>query len=193
MAAELWPGEGRDRKRFIELLIQFGPASPSLATVSVPLLVEHLLSTPISITVGETLQQRAKLTEKSLVITGEDVDRPSEELLSLVPALETKMLRQHSYACLLYEELRCSYVHEYRPGVRGDSWPMTTRPSAVSYVNKLESVIDLDGNVIHRSTRLIHFHIRWLVELATSIAKRIDDLRLVTGRPVPKEWWIDGS
>ena len=43
IASELWPGKGIDRSRFVELLIKYALIDPSPTTVSVPLLIQHLI------------------------------------------------------------------------------------------------------------------------------------------------------
>src|SRR6266513_293678 len=42
MAAEVWPGQNIDRRRFVQFLIEFSNQPPFVATVSTPLLVGHL-------------------------------------------------------------------------------------------------------------------------------------------------------
>ena len=50
------------------------------------------------------------------VITGDDVDKSIDELAARYPTLSTSVLKKNSYACVLYEEVRSGFVHEYRPG-----------------------------------------------------------------------------
>src|SRR6188768_2375819 len=46
LSAEVWPGRTRDRVRFIELLARLAPPSSTSTTISIPLLAQHLESTP---------------------------------------------------------------------------------------------------------------------------------------------------
>ena len=187
LAAEVWPGQRIDRVRFIELLVRLGP-SPTLASiVSVPLLVRHLESTPEAASAA-LLKNKLLGFSPTRIVTGTEVDRSESELLALCPTLSPRIMRKHSYACLLYEEVRSSYAHEYRPGNKSDSWPMTVcNGESVSYVNRLLTA------GIPETVRLIHFHLSWLTKLAIDLATNIDTLRATLPRPVPSTWWIDGA
>ena len=180
LAAEVWPGRGLDRVRFVELLIKMTPSSPSPATISVPLLVQHLRTESLTAE-ADTLVRALMPFGSSLVITGSDVDKSEFDLLSICPTIPVGLLRKNSYACLLYEDVRSSYAHEYRPGGRADSWPMTMlQGQCVSYVNKV-------------TKRHVHFHIEWLARIAIERAKSIDasDATLPLARPTT--WWIEGA
>lgn len=178
LAAELWPGTGQDRVRFIECLVQMSSGTPSLSTVSIPLLIQHLKAKNRQ-QEAETLANAFLNFEPSLVITGADVDHTEGEIRKKVPSLETELLRKFSYAHLIYEEIRCSYAHEYRPGEKSESWPMTMQPDqAISYVNK------------HKERR-IHFHFKWLTQLAMQIVEKIDNDFACQSPPKPATWWIN--
>lgn len=180
LAAEVWPSRGLDRVRFVELLIKMTPSSPSPATISVPLLVQHLRTESLTAE-ADTLVRALMPFGSSLVITGSDVDKSEFDLLSICPTIPVGLLRKNSYACLLYEDVRSSYAHEYRPGGRADSWPMTMlQGQCVSYVNKV-------------TKRHVHFHIEWLARIAIELAKSIDasDATLPLARPTT--WWIEGA
>lgn len=187
LSAEIWPGRGIDRKRFVELLVRLGASTTISRSISVPLLVQHLAVT------GD--QANAAALTKALlafsptrIVTGPEVDRAEAEVLALCPSLDLKAIREHSYACLLYEEVRCSYAHEYRPGNRADSWAMTQYiGQAVSYVNRL-----LEPGT-PRTGRFIHFHIEWLSQMAVNLAGSVDNLASTIPRPVSAAWWIDGA
>jgi hypothetical protein len=180
LAAEVWPDRGLDRVRFVELLIKMTPSSPSPATISVPLLVQHLRTESLTAE-ANTLVRALMPFGSSLVITGSDVDKSEFELLSICPAIPVGLLRKNSYACLLYEDVRSSYAHEYRPGGRADSWPMTMlQGQCVSYVNKV-------------TERRVHFHIEWLARIAVELAECIDALDATLPLVRPATWWIDGA
>jgi hypothetical protein len=38
----MWPGTNRDKKRFVQFLVEFGPPGHDLTTVSIPILTERL-------------------------------------------------------------------------------------------------------------------------------------------------------
>lgn len=118
----------------------------------------------------------------SQVLIGDDVDKTENEILSVCNAISSKDIRECSYANLLYREVRSGYAHEYKPGERAESWPMTQRPEArVSYVNW-----------VNDPDRHIHFHVHWLAELATATAEKIDNVAGTLPRAAPPKWWIDG-
>jgi hypothetical protein len=187
LAAEVWPGSKIDHKRFVELLVEFGPLSQSPKTISVPLLIQYLSEK------SET-QKASALTSGLLdfsetrVITGSEVDKSESELLANCRSLDLESLRTHSYANLFYKEVRSSYAHEYRPGKRADSWPMTaSKDEAASYINRLTNT---EPRAVER---LIHFHVEWLAELAVGIAKRADELQATLPLPHPAHWWVEAK
>lgn len=187
LSAEVWPGLRIDRRRFIELLVRMGSATTTSTSISVPLLVQHLAAEGDHS--NSTILMKAQLAfSPTRVIAGPEVDIAEAEVLKLCPSLDPKTIREHSYACLLYEEVRSSYVHEYRPGNRADSWPMAQYTGqAVSYVNRL-----LEPGT-PKTGRFIHFHIEWLVQIAGGLAANIDALTLAIPRAAPAAWWIDGA
>ncbi|WP_143752167.1 hypothetical protein [Marinobacter profundi] len=178
VAAELWPGKRKDRARFIELIVHSTPSSGRL--VSVPLLLEILK--------GEGRTQEIQLLNDQLgrfqetrVLTSEDIDLKEEEVFASVPNLSLKAVRSCSYANLLYDEIRSSYVHQYDPGNRANPWPMSSRKtSPASYVN-----------VLNRP-REIHFHVEWLANIAHQAAVFADGLPSVPLTD-PDSWWIHGE
>ena len=177
LAAEAWPGQKLDRVRFVELLVGMATSLPSPAFISVPLLIQDLRDKLLS-NEADSLARALMPFGTALVITGSDVDKNESELLLICPTIPVNLLRKNSYACLLYEDVRSSYAHEYRPGERADSWPMTMKANqCVSYVNKI-------------TERRIHFHVEWLALLAIELAKVLDELDTKLPLPVPEQWWI---
>ena len=177
LAAEAWLGQKLDRVRFIELLAKMATSLPSPALISVPLLIQDLRDELLS-NEADSLARVLMPFETSLVITGLDVDKSEPELLLICPSIPVNLLRKNSYACLLYEEVRSSYAHEYRPGDRADSWPMTRKTNqCVSYINKI-------------TERCIHFHVEWLARLAIELAEKPDELDTKLPLPAPQQWWI---
>lgn len=187
LAAEVWPGLRIDRKRFIELLVRMGDTAATSASISVPLLVQHLDAEGDHC--HSNILAKAQLGfSPTRVISGPEVDIAESEILKLCPSLDPKIIREHSYACLLYEEVRSSYAHEYRPGSRVDSWAMAQyTDQAVSYVNRL-----LEPGT-PKTGRFIHFHIEWLVQLSVGLASAVDALASATPGSAPAVWWIEGA
>jgi len=193
LAAEVWPGSNIDRARFVELLVRFESSPRVSMNISVPLLVQHL-ETASSKDSKDSNDCAALLTKEFLpfsstrVVTGPEVDKTESELVLICPVLTPKTVRKFSYACLLYEQVRSSYAHEYQPGAKADSWPMTMcQGQSVSYVNRLL------GAGIPETARLIHFHIEWLTKLAVDLAGSIDETCATLPHQEPSSWWIRGE
>jgi hypothetical protein len=185
LAAEVWPGRHIDRARFIELLVRFSPTPSLPMTISLPLFIQdcELNSTKL---IAKLLSDTFLPFSTTRVVNGSEVDKSESEVLSICSNFTPKNIRKFSYACLLYEEVRSAYAHEYKPGAKADSWPMTMSGNQlVSYVNRL-----LDPRT-PETTRLIHFHIEWLAKLAVDIAKSIDNDCATLPRKAPANWWID--
>lgn len=181
MASEKWPGFRKDKRRFVELLFQFADPSLSAVRISIPLLAAHLDAAGRNAE-GQTLRRAFMPVLDTRVITGDDVDRLEGEVTAACASLESSLVRRFSYATLLYEETRSSYVHEYTPGPRSDSWAMgSARAHArVSYVNRL----DRDDTTVKR---LIHFSVDWLSDLALSVERGLRPLAPDDGF---SNWWL---
>ena len=185
LSAELWEGSSIDRFRFIEMLTQFGPQSHQCKTVSIPLLVQHLRNSSRN---SEALkvQQAFSLPTSARVLTGPDVDRSEQEVLSVCPQLDLKEVRKFSYAAILYSEIRSSYEHQYRPGEQADSWPMAMLDDQkVSYINRMTGSQEM--------RRLVHIHIEWVMQLAIELSSVVDQLANTLPLPKPPAWWADRS
>jgi hypothetical protein len=135
---------------------------------------------------AQQIQLAFSLPHSAIVVTGSDVDQCEKAVLSVCPQLDLKELRGLSYASVLYREIRSSYAHEYKPGDRAGSWPMTMRADQkVSYINQMD-----DSGIMRR---LVHFHIEWLAQLAVEIAGVVDRLAGKPSQPLPTVWWIEGG
>jgi hypothetical protein len=187
LAAEVWPGRNIDRARFIELLVRIGPTPGIPMVISVPLFIRHVERTSSKFS-AKLLSDTFLPSSGARVVTGPDVDKTEGEVLSICSGFTSKDIRKFSYACLLYEEVRSAYAHEYRPGDKADSGSMTmSKGQSVSYVNRLPT----PGTP--ETGRLIHFHIDWLAKLAIDIATDIDVDRATLPLQAPASWWIDGA
>jgi hypothetical protein len=179
LAAEVWPGRGIDRVRFVELLKSFAPQCFDATRISIPLLVEYLRTNGRGVE-SEKIRRRFLNYYPTRILTGDDVDKSETEILEVCQTLSLKELREHSYANLLYSEIRCPYAHEYRPGQRADSSSMTGRDAIVSYLN----VDDPDQH--------IHFHLRGTSELTLGVAQAVDAIADSLPRSTPQQWWVYG-
>ena len=179
LSAELWPGKRIDRKRFVEMLIKFSPAIPSPTTISIPLLIQNLDTNKYSDEIKYVKEKYLNVCD-SLVLSGDDVDVLEEDIIKTCPNLKLSDIRKSSYANIFYEEVRSSYVHEYKAGDKSDSSSMTgTKNAKVSYTNTINE------------ERRIHFHIAWLSEVALLAAKSVDSLQTIP-LPTPSKWWLEG-
>jgi len=186
LSAELWPGRGIDKNRFVELLVRIGPYGEYCQTVSVPLLVQSLADSGRTAE-AEKLGRDLRFPHLSRVLTGPKIDATEAIVLESCPGLQVKEVRRFSYASVLYQDVRSSYAHEYQPGENAGSWPMTMLPDQrVSYINRLVNPERL------KVQRLIHYHVDWLAELATELAGAVDDEGHVP-RLLPPQWWAEGA
>jgi hypothetical protein len=166
LAAQVWPGEGKDRVRFVEVLAQFAPVEYGVTRVSLPILLDVLRDTNLAAEYGSLVPSHVDFGG-SRVLTGDQVDKDEADILSICATVPVKLIRECSYAALLYKEIRCSWVHEYRSGYRAEKWPMSrTTDSLVGYSNRLDD----DGH----SHRRIHFHIERIGTLVLQIAEALD-------------------
>jgi hypothetical protein len=180
-AAEVWPGERKDRARFVELLKEFAPLKYKVTRISIPLLIAYLKDNQRT-KESEVIRDSFLKGDPSLVLTGDDIDRSETEIMMLCNTLEIKDLRYHSYANLLYTEVRSGYAHEYKTGKLTDPWPMTKKESFISYVNWA-----------CKPDRHIHFHVSGIAKLVLSIAEAIDTIGTTLPRNDPQNWWIYGK
>lgn len=188
IAAELWPGKGIDRVRFVQLWTVYAEKKLEPNLISVPLLTQDLRNRGKD----ETAQRIESLRPHmfglgygSVVLRSVDVDIPESELLMAVPELTPKDIRPFSYAPVFYTHVRSNLVHEWKLSRHASSQPATRLPADISYVNRS------DPASLSLSRRMIHFHIEWLAKLvrslATNTAPLIESYQTLT---VPKTWWV---
>ncbi len=180
LAAGTWKGDHIDRRRFVELLQQYAPANLHPTHVSLPLLVGALREAGRSSEMN-AMQSRCLRGGHSRVLIGEDIDLDEARILAICPTIPTALMRECSYANVLYRDVRSGYAHEYRPGKRAESWPMTQGTEvAISYVNWAN---DPD--------RHIHFHVPWLGALVTAVSQALDPIADSLPLTPPVKWWVD--
>jgi len=169
----IFPGKSKDKKRFVELLVRAAPETAGL--ISLPLLFNSKLPDEVNLA---NLEAHLSKFQPSQIITTSDVDLPENQTLNLCPGLPIKQVRSNSYACLLYEEVRSSYMHEYDAGNRTNPWAMSIKDNQpASYVN------------IVNANRRIHFHIEWLALIAKRCASYANELQFLP-QSDPAEWWL---
>ena len=194
MSCLLWArSRNTDKKRFIEIVARFGGGVPDSTRVSGVLLAEAV----------PQLRQQLGIAEKALHLS-ERNDKTEAEAISICTAAGIqdfkKRVRRYSYASLLYEEVRCGFAHEYKPGERaadGDQLRTLARvPSReISYTNAL--VIE---NAIPVTRRRIYFPLERISEIALAVADGMDnECANLNANPfdnlrvsIPTPWWSEG-
>jgi hypothetical protein len=186
LAADLWPGEGIDRKRFVELWVRYGTSMPTTAWVSVPLLTQWLRSenrTDEARAIEEARPEMFGPGHFARVLVGTEVDMPEGDVLQLAPRLTRAQARKFAYPSVFYTEFRCGLVHEYHVGESASDWRMTADQGEVSYVNL--------AHPTQGQRRLIHFDVPWLSTLVIAIAGKAEPDTNLTPLATPSPWWIE--
>ncbi len=181
ISADIWPDKRNDRKRFVELLVRYTSPSSCVTRVSIPLLIGYYRNIGKS-DLSASLKDKLMAYDVTRVLAGNDVDKNINEISKDFPEADIKTLKKHSYANLLYEEIRSGYAHEYMPGTRSDSWGMGSGrvDSDISYVNR-----------VSEPDRLIYFSISWLSLLVREV---VEHLAKLDEKPIFKNysnWWYE--
>lgn len=189
IAADLWPGEGIDKKRFVEVWVQYADQSLSPLLVSTPLLVGRLRQD------GRTREAQSIEALRphtfgpgyqTRVVTSVEVDLPEGGILAACPQLTLKEVRAYAYPTVFYQHVRSTLVHEYHLGDAATTWPMTGREATVSYANVM------DWKHSSKQYRQIHYHISWLIEVVRSVAAGSDPPLKSAPLAHPNRWWLEG-
>ncbi len=181
MAAECWPGRSIDKKRYLQLLAQYAPATKMIST---PRLCAFLSSQKKHDQEMRIRNQYPNIPNDGRIVLGPEIDHNEDEILRIQGLdIDLSDLRECSYAAILYRDLRTSYTHEYKIGDHTDCIRMTssTEP-CVSYTNMLG-----------KSTRQIHFPLRLIADITKQCAISVDQLNGTLPRERPETWWIDGG
>lgn len=188
MSSEVWDSKKDDRRRFVEAVSNFKSPAIDATMVSVPLLSQEIPS----------CKQQLKVTSKAFHLRGATVDKTEIEVMTACPQLSVVEVRNYSYVNLLYKQIRCGFVHEFRAG---DKAAAADPMRAVAGLNGIE-ISYSNGPLESNGTlkRKIHFPLEWIAEISNSIAQGLDiecqrdgvqifqNLKL----PIPARWWIDG-
>lgn len=182
LSSMVWPGDCIDRKRFIEILKEFTNTTPETTRISIPLFINELRNTHRN-KEADILQNEFMNYGHTRVLNCNEVDKTEDEIIMICSNLNSQEIRKFSYANILYQEVRCNYVHEYNSGKRADPFPMTRKNNAcVSYTNWV-------NNPYHH----IHFHFDWIKEIVLTIAKALDNFKETLPLKYPESWWIEGK
>ena len=181
LAAGLWPGEGKDRRRFVEIWATYSPPDLKPNLISVPRLLASLEKEGHHDLVKKvrSTHPRAFIVD-TLMVTGEDVDKTEVELVALVPELHIWQLRNFSYGNVFYRNVRSGYTHLYRPTEYARDYSMVDELESVRYVN-----------VNNLGYRPIYFPISWVADLVESVLTRVTTSGCDQPLPDPQPWWVD--
>jgi len=183
-ASITWPGEGKDRKRFVEVWVRYANPALNPNRISVPLLLRWLMKqnrTNDAQRLKALHPRMFGLGYNTRIVTGDDIDADEGLICSTLPNLLLSEVRAYSYPSIYYRHVRSALTHEYELTDHSTPYPMTTRPAGVSYANQLVGTA---------SQRRIHFEVPWLVDVATSIAANVETLLAGGQPPEPSVWWI---
>jgi hypothetical protein len=171
-AACRWPGEGFDRKRFVESLVRFGSPDLHLNYVSTVALLEMGV-------ISESQTPWGMPGQQLRVFTGAEIDGSITEMAKRYPHVSTHDLKKASYANRIYEWLRCGYAHVYWAAGNTTHVAPSDLPAQISYMGERE----LDGTRV----RIASFHLDYLIDVAQNQVFTLPKARL----PMPDSWWLD--
>ncbi len=184
----VWPGDGIDKKRFVEGWVQFSAGVDGARNVSVPLLRHSLREDGRGAEANKLEGWRMNMfgvDDCALVLTGKEVDADEAVVSAVCPSIEHTLLRRYAYPTIFYEHVRCKLVHEGALDGSATAHPMTTQEADVSYENRL---VRLPGDMERR----IHFHVAWLIDLTRTIARNADAALAAGPVQRPAKWWLKG-
>ena len=165
-----WPGRGIDRKRFIELLVPHSPQDFHTSWVSIPALINQGF-----ISEEDTPYRGGNFTR---IFRGEEIDLSLDEASMQYSNVSRKKLREHCYASLIYEWLRCGYAHEYCPHENITHVPASRKEARVSYISR---------SMGKNHKRMLSFHLDYLM----SIAEHHISILASKEFSLPATWWIE--
>ena len=172
-AAARWPGEGIDRKRFLELLVRHSKPDHRTVWVSVPALIS-------SGVLCESRTPYGDVGNADRIYRDHEIDLPLGDAMLRYSDIDERKLRKHTYAGLIYEWLRCGYAHEYCPHGSISTMPASRFPARVSYIGRY------DGGTL---TRMVTFHLDYLIELTEHHVANL----AISPMTRPTQWWSDGA
>ena len=214
IAADFWPGDNCDRKRFVEIWSSY--ADPSLGSnkISIPFLIQSLRKQGDLAKAERLESSRPRMFGtgySTKVLIGDEVDMSEKKVFDACSDLDKKTIRSFSYGALFYRHVRCGVAHEFHLSEDAVEYPMTQRAAGVSYSNRLLAwprVIDDAANNPfaefvnskpcvepltedrRESIRLTYFNIQWVAQVVRSVASRL--AKSPSSIEKPNKWWIEG-
>jgi hypothetical protein len=171
-AACRWPGEGFDRKRFVESLVRFSSAELHLDWVSTSGLLELGV-------VSDNQTPWGVFGQEIRIFTGEEIDGPITTMAERYPDVSIRDFKRASYANRIYEWLRCGYAHIYWGAGNTTHVAPSDWPAQISYIGRREP----DGSRV----RIASFHLDYLISVAQEQVATLPKSKL----DKPDQWWID--
>lgn len=214
VAADIFPGDNCDRKRFVELWSSYVDPALDSNRISIPFLTQALREQGDSAKAERLEASRPRMFGAGFstkILIGDEVDMSEEEVFDACSELDRKTIRSFSYGALFYKHVRCGVAHEFHVTEDAVECPMTQRAAGVSYSNPLlvwpRVIDDVANNPFaefadskppveplteekHESIRLIHFNIQWVAEVVRSVASRL--AKSPSHIEKPNKWWIEG-
>jgi hypothetical protein len=171
-AACRWPGEGFDRKRFVESLVRFGSPDLHLDYVSTGALLEMGV-------ISESQTPWGMPGQQLRIFTGAEIDGSITEMAKRYRHVSTRDLKKASYANRIYEWLRCGYAHVYWAAGNTTHVAPSDLPAQISYIGRREP----DGSRV----RIASFHLDYLIDVAQDQVSTLPKAKL----PMADSWWMD--
>jgi hypothetical protein len=196
MSSLLWPpAKGTDKKRFIEIMVRFCSGGPDTTRISSALFAEA----------HPQLAQALGITDKALYMSGRN-DKTEADVMAICTAAGSEgcqktNVRRYAYATLLYEHVRCSFIHEYRPGDKATEVEQLRSIAGISKdeISYANTLFEQNNSLVSR--RLVHFPLEWIKAVAVAVARTMDDQCSMAnahplqnlGLAIPQSWWSEGG
>lgn len=193
LAAQMWPGEGIDKKRFVQFLVQFSDERLCVRKISIPLLEKNLEKSDFN----TAIRVRRKFLPGMPIMLDGDADKDETEVMAMFPSLSRKEIRNSSRASSIYVDLRSGLVHEYQLSSHLVSYTFSDRKDIPSYVNRQDNVPDLTAGtfVTGETRRYLHFpypYIRKISDTAAQAAFGYWEKQNSWDQAEPQSWWVEG-
>lgn len=143
LAALMWPGEYLDKKRFVQFLVEFCPETADLRFISIPILAERLASSKRG-PQAAILRSMYFPRLDTKVVDASEIDQEESVVRHLIPDVPLRTIRDSSYASIIYSDLRCGLIHEYRLSRHLSSFGMSTNTNQPSYANIAQAISAAD-------------------------------------------------
>jgi hypothetical protein len=176
--------------------------------ISIPVLISRLLDRGDDSSI-KLLMDRFYPQSDSQRVFSEDVDVSEAEILAHLPHLKIPEIREASYAGIIYRDLRCALVHEYKVSsylTTFDLWDERENPSYVnmrlppneSEAQRLASEfgipVEYAQEAISNQTRLLYLPYPFIRNALASVANSAFDVwdQSTTFTKLPhRYWWIE--